>query len=285
MEIENIRFSSSPQLQDERHQCFTQTQVHLAWRARYNPARVLRPSCWTWRPSCWTYVHCRAKMMCISDKINPELPCKVYDEFRGVCSANRLSLTTGPLKFEYFRQCLSGNTLMHWDAILTISGGTNTNNDFMACITSWFEKYMGSTIRSSTSSVLPRLSTWVSRQPTRVFWPSSSLCSTCMELLLTQRTSTLKPRRRWHSSASCSKPGDPSSIPPRTKSRKMITPGNDLSMWGAIVEKEVRILVCLRDVRHLKGFSSCRISTTSYTVPHRVSKITYTFTVAAWCGM
>ena len=44
----------------------------------------------------------RAKMPGISDSLDPEVICKVFEEFRDVATANRLHLSTGQLKFEYF---------------------------------------------------------------------------------------------------------------------------------------------------------------------------------------
>ena len=84
----------------------------------------------------------RAKMPTINNEIDPELACKGYDEFLDVCSANRLCLTQGVQKFEFWRQCLQGNARTHWDAIMTQIGGTNTNVDFENCVVEWFTKYM-----------------------------------------------------------------------------------------------------------------------------------------------
>ena len=54
-----------------------------------------------------------------------ETICRCILEFRNVCHATRLSLTQGPLKFTYFRQCLDGITRDDWDLITAHSNQTN----------------------------------------------------------------------------------------------------------------------------------------------------------------
>ena len=54
-----------------------------------------------------------------------ETICHCILEFRDVCHATRLSLTQGPLKFTYFRQCLDGITHDDWDLITAYSNQTN----------------------------------------------------------------------------------------------------------------------------------------------------------------
>ena len=54
-----------------------------------------------------------------------ETICRCILEFRDVCHTTRLSLTQGPLKFTYFRQCLDGITRDDWDLITAHSNQTN----------------------------------------------------------------------------------------------------------------------------------------------------------------
>ena len=54
-----------------------------------------------------------------------ETICHCILQFRNVCHATRLSLTQGPLKFTYFRQCLDGITHDDWDLITAHSNQTN----------------------------------------------------------------------------------------------------------------------------------------------------------------
>ena len=48
----------------------------------------------------------RARCPLISEENDAELACRVYEEFVDICTQNRFHLNTGPLKFEYFCQCL-----------------------------------------------------------------------------------------------------------------------------------------------------------------------------------
>ena len=61
----------------------------------------------------------RARIPVLTDEVDPEFVLRTYDEFRDICDAARLSLGTGALKFEYFRQTLRGQARRHWDAVLT----------------------------------------------------------------------------------------------------------------------------------------------------------------------
>ena len=54
-----------------------------------------------------------------------ETICRCILEFCDVCHTTRLSLTQGPLKFTYFRQCLDGITRDDWDLITANSNPTN----------------------------------------------------------------------------------------------------------------------------------------------------------------
>ena len=82
----------------------------------------------------------RARCPVISSEVDPELACKVYEEFVDISQATRLSLTTGPLKFEFFRQVLRGQARSYWDAIVPALAG-DTNADFAAGIELWFGNY------------------------------------------------------------------------------------------------------------------------------------------------
>ena len=79
----------------------------------------------------------RCRCPVIGNEQDPELACKVYEEFVDIATDHRLSLDTGPLKFEYFRQCLAGQARSAWDAAAAAQGGT-TNANFQAAIVEWF---------------------------------------------------------------------------------------------------------------------------------------------------
>ena len=86
----------------------------------------------------------RARIPFMNDEIDPELACRVYDEFCDVASASRLSLNSGTLKFEFWRQCLQGQARRHWDSIVPDLAGT-TNANFLEGIEEWFAKCMDPT--------------------------------------------------------------------------------------------------------------------------------------------
>ena len=49
-----------------------------------------------------------AKCPTIGEETDPEMACKVREEFEDICVEARLHLNTGALKFEYWRQCSTG---------------------------------------------------------------------------------------------------------------------------------------------------------------------------------
>ena len=73
----------------------------------------------------------RAKVPIITDEIDPELACRVYDEFNDVAS--------NALKFEFWRQCLAGQARAHWDALISADLG-RSNANFLQRISEWFQK-------------------------------------------------------------------------------------------------------------------------------------------------
>ena len=50
----------------------------------------------------------------MADKPNAELILRTVEEFHDVASAGRLNLSTGPLKFAKFRECLGGSIRDQW---------------------------------------------------------------------------------------------------------------------------------------------------------------------------
>ena len=56
-----------------------------------------------------------------------ETLCQCVLEFNDVSAVPRLSLTTGPLKFSYFRQCLGGTIHDKWDVLVDRSNETIAN--------------------------------------------------------------------------------------------------------------------------------------------------------------
>ena len=87
----------------------------------------------------------RAQIPIVEDEEDPKVCCKLYKEFLDLIDASRLNLSTGALRFEFFRQCLRGGARDNWDSVLTDHGAGRGANDFRDCITEWFGKYMEST--------------------------------------------------------------------------------------------------------------------------------------------
>ena len=76
----------------------------------------------------------------INNEIEPELACKVYEEFQDICTQPHFHLDDGPLKFEYFRQCLAGQARAHWD-VAVAAQANDDNAAFAAAIVAWFGNY------------------------------------------------------------------------------------------------------------------------------------------------
>ena len=83
----------------------------------------------------------RATCPLISDSVDPEWVLKVVKEFHDTFPAGRLGLSTGALRFEYFRQLLSGGALRKWDVEANAVG--NSLNDFETAISGYDAGYYG----------------------------------------------------------------------------------------------------------------------------------------------
>ena len=90
------------------------------------------------------HVRRRARVLLVSNQTDPELACKVMEEFNNIATATRLNLNTGELKFEFFRQCLGGAARLHWDVAVAAQAG-QTNAEFNAAIALWFGKHFEQT--------------------------------------------------------------------------------------------------------------------------------------------
>ena len=77
----------------------------------------------------------RAACPIITNETDPEMACKVYEEFVDICTEHRLHLDTGVLKFEFYRQCLNGQASAHWDTIVAGLAGATDNAAFSQAIT------------------------------------------------------------------------------------------------------------------------------------------------------
>ena len=69
----------------------------------------------------------------MADKPNAELILRTVEEFHYVASAGQLNLSTGPLKFAKFRECLGGSIRDQWDDVKVLQA-TATNDTFKAAI-------------------------------------------------------------------------------------------------------------------------------------------------------
>ena len=61
-------------------------------------------------------------------------------EFTDVASAGRLNLTTGPLHYSYFRQCLEDGVCDHWDVIA--AGNPQTITGFQASLEAFLPYFL-----------------------------------------------------------------------------------------------------------------------------------------------
>ena len=86
----------------------------------------------------------RVRCPVISNESDPELACKVFEEFSDISADSHLDLSTGDLKFEFFRQCLGGSSRAHWDVAVNNQVGT-TDADFTLAIAEWFAHYFDPT--------------------------------------------------------------------------------------------------------------------------------------------
>ena len=81
-----------------------------------------------------------ARCPLINNEVDPELACRVVEEFMDIATDTRLHLDDGPLKFEFFRQCLSGQARAHWD-VAAAAQADNSNAAFDAALVVWFSNY------------------------------------------------------------------------------------------------------------------------------------------------
>jgi len=78
------------------------------------------------------------------DTPNVELILRVIEEFQDVAQAGRLSLTTGPLKFAKFHECLEGSIRDQWDVVKS-QVATETNATFETSIAAFIKKFLKDT--------------------------------------------------------------------------------------------------------------------------------------------
>jgi hypothetical protein len=89
----------------------------------------------------------------IGEEMSAELACRVVKEFRDLIPATSLDLSSGALKFEYFRKMLKEGARDHWDACATEVAGTSDAN-FETCLQSWFTRYFEPTAFSDQKEYL-----------------------------------------------------------------------------------------------------------------------------------
>ena len=110
----------------------------------------------------------RLKCPVIEDQACPELALYINHEFMEAAGTTQLSLTTGALRFEFFRQVLKGTARSHWDAAAESVNGTTLEN-FAAATKEWFNQYMETTAYHDQKQYF--LTAW---QPSRSAWDASS---------------------------------------------------------------------------------------------------------------
>lgn len=76
-----------------------------------------------------------------ADKADVELILRTIEEFHDVASAGRLNLSTGPKKFEKFRECLGGTVRDQWDVVKVLQV-TETNDTFKIAIADFIGKFL-----------------------------------------------------------------------------------------------------------------------------------------------
>ena len=76
-----------------------------------------------------------------ADKLDIELILRTVDEFHDVASAGRLNLSTGPLKFAKFRECLGGSIRDQWD-VVKANHANETNATFDLAIAEFIKKFL-----------------------------------------------------------------------------------------------------------------------------------------------
>ena len=59
----------------------------------------------------------KAEIYQLRDMDDVELTLAVIEEFRDICAQGRLDLSTGPIKYEKFRECLTGTARSDWDSV------------------------------------------------------------------------------------------------------------------------------------------------------------------------
>ena len=94
----------------------------------------------------------RATCPLISDSVDPEWVLKVVHEFRDTIPAGRLGLNTGALRFEFFRQLMSGGALRKWD-LEASAVGTSLDN-FNTALTGWIGRYIEDTALANEEAFL-----------------------------------------------------------------------------------------------------------------------------------
>ena len=89
----------------------------------------------------------------IGEEMSAELACRVVKEFRDLIPATSLDLSSGALRFEYFRKMLKEGARDHWDSCATEVGGTSIAN-FETCMQTWFSWYFEPTAFSDQKEYL-----------------------------------------------------------------------------------------------------------------------------------
>ena len=83
---------------------------------------------------------------------DPESLLRTVVSFFDACDNARLHLSTGPLRYEKFRECLGGNILDTWDAVST--GTPNTVAGFQTAVENLIAQYLVPTAQSDQAQYL-----------------------------------------------------------------------------------------------------------------------------------
>ena len=86
----------------------------------------------------------QTSLPCVSEETEPELISRLIRDFRDQIPNNRMHLSTGTLRFKYFRECLGGTARDYWDECAA-DQQNETIGTFDNAMTAFIRKYLSPT--------------------------------------------------------------------------------------------------------------------------------------------